>query len=145
MALECSVSKVELQIHSRSGFTLIETLIALVVFSLVATVLLESHLGVLRREQATGWARSIRQEVERISTTLKLTPEASQDLEQSGHSDLKIESRIVSLAPNVNGREWRVMPIERPSAAVTLFVETPVAVNALSPTLCPTPGSPSGQ
>ncbi len=106
-----------------NAFTLLEVLVALLLLSIVASVVLETQLSALKAEQAARAAQQVRREADRIVSEVRLGNALTNILAAAAPEcsvqTLTLQSNSPAAAPGL--RQWEISAKERPSASLIIF------------------------
>lgn len=109
----------------KSGFTLLEGLVALLVLVIVATVIFETQVTTLNLEQTARATRTARLEIERIGTEVRLA-NAPTNILAAAPVACEVTLAPLPLGDAENAVEflqWDIISKERPSLKWTLITQ----------------------
>ena len=110
---------------SSSGFTLIESLVALAILGVIVGVLVRVHLQTLRADEFSRLRGGAVFECETIFTETLLGREPHAILEEAGQQGWKVSAEPAGEAGKTQYTEWRVA-VSNPSApSVTMVLRPP--------------------
>lgn len=108
----------------RSGFTLTEVLVALVILTVIVVALVTAQTRIIRAEKRVRSQTAWRHEARRIMTQNRLGASVK-DISSGMKDDWMVEMDIVegpSGTNRVQWNRWRLAPIDDPSARAEFFV-----------------------
>ena len=112
--------------HRQAGFTFLEVLIALVVLTILATVILESSIRVLRSQEKSRRIQEARFAASRVAAEAWMGRSAS-DMAADMEGWI-ISSEPVTVQDGTNSRVWNrwvICPTNQPTQETVLFLAAP--------------------
>lgn len=111
----------------KTGFTFLEALIALVVLTIMVSVVLETQIITIKKEQYARSARFVRHEINRITTGARLGFILTNVNNNESLSDCDISAMPYIIKDGTGlteAIEWQITPKNRPSTKTVIYTRS---------------------